>query len=636
MLFRSLSGSRLYDGTNIVNAGIFSLSGLVPGETLTLGGSGTVADKNVGVNKPVNTSGLTLGDGTGSASNYTFSGGTQVATITPAPVAVTGITAANKVYDGNTSASLNTASATLAGAVNTDSLGVTGATGLFSDKNAGLGKTVNISGLSLTGTDAANYTLSSTTASATANISKASITAITGIAVTDKVYDGSTTATLVTSGANFAGMVAADQLAVGSVTATFADRNVGSAKTVNLGTLTLSGPDAANYLITGTVSSVSGNITVRPLSTWTAAGSGQWSSAANWDVLPDASNVLAVSIPAGVSVTYDAAAGATQLQSISGNFSLAGGSLSIPGGLNTTQYAQTGGALSLGAALNVNGSFSQSAGTIAAGGPVTITQTAGALTVAAINAPSITLAAPAGSINQSAALVSTGLLSTRSLGSTLLNNAGNRIGSFSASSTGVGDIGLTSVGAIDVQGINAAAGNVTLVNTGGISTSGPVVANGGAVSMTANSPLTVGTGGITATGNIDLLASNLTSAGNLTLNGNLVSSAGAINMTAANNFVQNSSVSAALGLTVNAAGSVSFGPLAQSSGNPVNYWLNGVAVAAPTGWPSTGGVPADFVATFLTQFEAAIELIAVSGTDPLAPVWIDRRLIAVEGDICSR
>ena len=634
----SLNGSRVYDGTNVVNANIFSLSGLVGVQTLTLSGSGTVADKRVGINKPVSLGSLTLGDGTGGglASNYTFSGGTQVATITPAPVAVTGITAANKVYDGNTSASLNTASATLAGAVNTDSLSVAGATGLFSDKNAGLGKTVNISGLSLTGTDAANYTLSSSTASATADISKASITAITGIAVTDKVYDGSTTATLVTSGANFAGMVAGDRLAVGSVTATFADRNVGSAKTVNLGSPSLSGTDAVNYVLTGTVAPVSGNITVRPLSTWTAVGSGQWSSAANWDVLPDASNVLAVSIPAGVSVTYDAAAGAAQLQSISGNFSLAGGSLSIAGGLSASQYAQTGGALSLGAALNVTGSFSQTAGTIVANGPVTITQNSGALMVGSITAPAISLAAPAGSISQSAALVSTGLLSARSLGSTLLNNAGNRIGSFSASSTGVGDIGLTSVGAIDVQGINAAAGNVTLVNTGGISTSGPVVANGGAVSMTANSPLTVGTGGITATGNIDLLASNLTSAGNLTLNGNLVSSAGAINMTAANNFVQNSSVSAALGLTVNAAGSVSFGPLAQSSGNPVNYWLNGVAVAAPTGWPSTGGVPADFVATFLTQFEAAIELIAVSGTDPLAPVWIDRRLIAVEGDICSR
>ena len=46
------------------------------------------------------------------------------------------------------------------------------ATGTFDTKNAGTGKTVNASGLSLSGGDAGNYNLTPTTATATADISK--------------------------------------------------------------------------------------------------------------------------------------------------------------------------------------------------------------------------------------------------------------------------------------------------------------------------------------------------------------------------------------------------------------------------------------------------------------------------------
>ncbi len=85
----SLNGSRTYDGTADVAASIFTLSGLVSGQDLTLTGVGTVADKNVGVNKPVSLGSLALGNGnTGLASNYTFVGGTYVATITPATLSV--------------------------------------------------------------------------------------------------------------------------------------------------------------------------------------------------------------------------------------------------------------------------------------------------------------------------------------------------------------------------------------------------------------------------------------------------------------------------------------------------------------------------------------------------------------------
>ncbi|OGS81242.1 MAG: hypothetical protein A2Z94_03050 [Gallionellales bacterium GWA2_55_18] len=96
----SLNGTRAYDGTTNVNANIFTLSGLVSGQDLTLSGVGILANPNVGANKPVTLNTLALGNGTnGLASNYTFTGGTQVATITPAPLTVTA-NAAGKTYDG--------------------------------------------------------------------------------------------------------------------------------------------------------------------------------------------------------------------------------------------------------------------------------------------------------------------------------------------------------------------------------------------------------------------------------------------------------------------------------------------------------------------------------------------------------
>ncbi len=89
--------------------------------------------------------------------------------------AINGITAVNKTYDGLTAASLNTGSASFAGIINGDGLSVATATGAFDNKNAGTGKTVNITGLSLSGADVGNYTLTDTTATTTATIFKASL-----------------------------------------------------------------------------------------------------------------------------------------------------------------------------------------------------------------------------------------------------------------------------------------------------------------------------------------------------------------------------------------------------------------------------------------------------------------------------
>ncbi|HEY0664521.1 MAG TPA: MBG domain-containing protein, partial [Gallionella sp.] len=84
----SMTGSRIYDGTTNVVAGIFTFGPLVGTETLTLSGTGSAASPDAGT-QTVAPGTLALGNGTGLASNYTFVGGTQTVTITPAALTVT-------------------------------------------------------------------------------------------------------------------------------------------------------------------------------------------------------------------------------------------------------------------------------------------------------------------------------------------------------------------------------------------------------------------------------------------------------------------------------------------------------------------------------------------------------------------
>lgn len=92
-------------------------------------------------------------------------------------VTVSGITAANKEYDGGTSATVNASGATFAGIVSGDTLTIT-PTGTFTDANVGNDKTVNLILGTLGGASAANYTLAATgnQATTTANITAATLT----------------------------------------------------------------------------------------------------------------------------------------------------------------------------------------------------------------------------------------------------------------------------------------------------------------------------------------------------------------------------------------------------------------------------------------------------------------------------
>lgn len=175
-------------------------------------------------------------------------------TLNPKPVTVTGITVKDKVYNGTVNVeatNIDTSNASLTDIVEGDEIyfDAAGATGTFSDENVGNGKTVTISGLTLSGEDAANYTLSTVTA--TGNITAKELTAdVSGVSVT-KEYDGTTAPGAVTDSATADTGIIGETVTVKVSAGEYADKNVGNDKSVTL-TLSLSGDNASNYTLSNT------------------------------------------------------------------------------------------------------------------------------------------------------------------------------------------------------------------------------------------------------------------------------------------------------------------------------------------------------------------------------------------------
>ena len=126
--------------------------------------------------------------------------------ISPKPVTVSGITAANKVYDGTDTATVKTDNAIFNGILEGDALSIT-ATGTFADANAGDNKTVNLSLGALSGADAANYTLaaSGNQSATTASITKANLILNTPTGLTATYGDKLSSITLTNPSGNASG-----------------------------------------------------------------------------------------------------------------------------------------------------------------------------------------------------------------------------------------------------------------------------------------------------------------------------------------------------------------------------------------------------------------------------------------------
>ncbi|MDF2935972.1 MAG: hypothetical protein K0Q90_1345, partial [Paenibacillaceae bacterium] len=168
-------------------------------------------------------------------------------------LALTGITVADKEYDGNAVAVADFSGAALNGIAGNDIVALSGTpSAAFSGKTAGNAKSVTVSGYSLTGPDAEYYTLNQTL-TATANIARKPLT-LGEISVANKEYDGTLTAQA--DAISIAGgVVGTDSVAVdvSQATAVFTGGSaVGPDKAVAVSNIVLAGTDQGNYSVAST------------------------------------------------------------------------------------------------------------------------------------------------------------------------------------------------------------------------------------------------------------------------------------------------------------------------------------------------------------------------------------------------
>jgi len=148
------------------------------------------------------------------------------------------------------------------------------------------------------------------------------------VASISKIYDGGTNISGLNLAVNSTQIMTGDMLSFAG-TGTFADKNVGIGKAVDLN-MALSGVDANNYVLSSThLTANTGVITQLSSVAWVGPVSGgHWSNASNWlnGAIPDLNNVAQVIIPAGTNAIYDSA-----LIGITGSAIVNSGSITFSG-----------------------------------------------------------------------------------------------------------------------------------------------------------------------------------------------------------------------------------------------------------------------------------------------------------------
>jgi YDG domain/MBG domain (YGX type) len=254
----AVANNREYNGgtdatVNFTNA---TLVGKVGTDAVTINSSNysaSFADKNVGANKAVTVTGVALSGA--AAGNYTLTQPSNLTANITAKALTGSFTASNKEYDGTRAATV--ASKSLPGVIGTDEVTLNVSNAQFDTASAGTNK--NVTGdLSLTGAQAGNYSLSSNTATTTANITPKELTvSATGV---NKTYDGNSDATVTLSTDELTG----DDVTANYTSASFANKNVGTGKAVSVNGISVTGTDAGNYTF-NTTASTTATIAQRPI-----------------------------------------------------------------------------------------------------------------------------------------------------------------------------------------------------------------------------------------------------------------------------------------------------------------------------------------------------------------------------------
>ena len=235
-----------------LSTGTGPLAGTTSSNIGTSGGNGTATFSGLQVNKAENGDVLT-------AAATSFTSGTSAAfNITAATVTISsGITTNNKTYNATTAATISSNSVVLSGVLSGDTanvaLSTNGYTATFASAAKANGVTVTVSGLTLTGTAAGNYTLTAP-AGLAANITAATVTISSGITTNNKTYNATTAATISSNSVVLSGVLSGDAanvaLSTNGYTATFASAAKANGVTVTVSGLSLTGTAAGNYTLT--------------------------------------------------------------------------------------------------------------------------------------------------------------------------------------------------------------------------------------------------------------------------------------------------------------------------------------------------------------------------------------------------
>jgi filamentous hemagglutinin family protein len=383
------ASSKEYNSNTTALVDASTATGWIAGDIFSVSATGTFSDKHVGTSKVVTLTSAYSGTDVG---NYSISDqASTTADITAKAITISGITAANKVYNGGTDATVSVASAT--GWIAGDNFTVT-ANGTFADRHVGAGKAVNLN-VSYSGADIGNYIVTGPTSTA-ANITPKPVTLTPKVANRD--YNSSSIYLATADDlVHLSSQLGVTGDGVAGATLVFDNKNVGSGKSLTATTVNLAdGNNGGNYTVSLAANNNS-SITRLSSVTWVGSNVGNWFNPANWagGVVPDLANVANVVIPANVTVSFDTAGapagsqtGAVQLDSLgtAGSLTQSDGILQLGnGGMTLGAYIQSGGSLT-NSGTTVVGSLTQSSGSFTGTRAMTVgnlTQTGGTLVATA-------------------------------------------------------------------------------------------------------------------------------------------------------------------------------------------------------------------------------------------------------------
>ena len=304
------TSEKVYDGTTSLN--------VTPG--VLFGVEAADADKVI-LNATAEFNNATVGTGKTITVTYSLSGPSAINYAVPASFTVTNgvITGkpltvvslkltTGKVYDGTNSAIFSVGS--LAGVENMDSENVIlSGTATYDNANAGTNKIILVA-FNITGSAANNYIVPSDYTITNGEITAKPLTINDPVVVTDKMYDGNTTAVITTTG-SLIGVETMDVNAISvNAVANYNSMTVGNNKTISV-VYTLSGAAMDNYsapvdfIITG--AKISDNVTLSSTITSTSGCEGSYL---------DLEYTILTGTPTQYKITFSASALAAGIQNI--------------------------------------------------------------------------------------------------------------------------------------------------------------------------------------------------------------------------------------------------------------------------------------------------------------------------------